>query len=289
MSPESQSPGAPGTQETLVFDDLRPFLLLKNGNYLYKLPFRDGHAVLKVYIGSRGTLGRIYKSFANVVLYGQTSYLARTRKRIEHECLALWAEHGFRTFGVYEDVDVKAPQAPAGYWLLLEYLDRIKIDAYVSDEKRDLDDRLQIWHKFLGEFGKRHKLAIELREPRLVHENGDGKHVMILDDGELLWFDFEMVYRSKSGVAQHVAHEIIQFLWQILKKCEPQTAERLLNEAVAHYPDRERLEDAWRYFLKSPNIVMRAARAIDMRRKRARKPTSKYNVARRLKEALERA
>ena len=35
--------------ETLRFDTLKDKLLLKNGNYLYKVPYRDGHAVLKVW------------------------------------------------------------------------------------------------------------------------------------------------------------------------------------------------------------------------------------------------
>ena len=68
-------------QEVIQFDDLSPHLLLQNGNYLYKVPFGDGWAVLKVYYGSRGTWGRLTKSFSNVVLYGQTSYMPKTRCR----------------------------------------------------------------------------------------------------------------------------------------------------------------------------------------------------------------
>ena len=69
-------------KEVLTFEDLTPYLLLKNGNYLYKVPFRDRFAVLKVYYGSRGTWSRLQKSFSNVVLYGQTSYMPKTRCRI---------------------------------------------------------------------------------------------------------------------------------------------------------------------------------------------------------------
>lgn len=273
--------------ERLVFDDLTPYLLLKNGNYLYKVPFRDGHAVLKVYFGSRGPIGRVYKSIANVFLYGQTSYLAYTRRRIEKECLELWAKHGFRTFGVYENVEVEAPGAPKDGWLLLEYVDTIKIWQVLSDEERPLEERLALWRRFLGEYGRRHDLAVELREPRLVHENGDGKHVMILEDGSFLWFDFEMVYRSRRKVRWLVAHEIVQYLWQILKTCTPETQEHLLREAVAHYPNRQRLTDAADYFLRNPNPVMRGLRALERRfRKRAQKPTSKYKVAARLRDAI---
>ncbi len=41
-------------KEVIRFNDLSPYLLLKNGNYLYKIPFRDGFAVLKVYYEDSG-------------------------------------------------------------------------------------------------------------------------------------------------------------------------------------------------------------------------------------------
>ena len=131
--------------ETLVFDDLDPHLLLKNGNFLYKVPFRDGHAVLKVYYGSRGVIGRFYKSIANVLLYGQTSYMARTRLRIERECLALWAKKGFRTFEVYDDVTVEAPKCPEDGYLLLEYVDKPKLHVYMADRDIPADERFALY------------------------------------------------------------------------------------------------------------------------------------------------
>lgn len=272
--------------ERLTFDDLEPYLLLKNGNFLYKIPFRGGHAVLKVYFGSRGALGRVYKSIANVLLYGQTSYLAYTRRRIERECLALWSECGFRTFEVYEDVEIEAPNCPPGGWLLLEFVDEIKINAFMADLERAEDERFVTWRRFLGEWGRRHALAIERREPRLVHENGDGKHVMVLPDGEFLWFDFEMIYRSRKSVRWQVAHEVMQYMWEILRHCGPDMEERLLRETVAHYPERQRLADACDLFLRPPGWFMRVARRLDRKRARAKKPSSKYNVARKLRAAL---
>ena len=67
--------------EVLRFDDLRPFLLLRNGNFLYRLPLRDGWCVLKVYHGSRGVISTLGKSLENVCLAGQTSYLPGARRR----------------------------------------------------------------------------------------------------------------------------------------------------------------------------------------------------------------
>jgi hypothetical protein len=273
------------TPEILRFDDLTPFLLLKNGNYLYRVPYRDDFAVVKVYYGSRGALSTWYKSAENV-LAGQTSYQPLTRLRVERECLEVWRKHGFRVYDTYDDVVIEAPQAPAGGYTVFEYRVGPKLNDYLSDASIPPDERFATYRRFLLEWSRRHELAIEQREPRLVHENGDGKHVMLFDDG-FHWFDFEMVWRDPSRIEEHVAHEILQYLWQISKTVPEAMRERLLAETVEGYPEPERLRDAWRLFLAPRQGVMRLARGIDQRiSARAKKPTSKYNLARRLRARL---
>ena len=273
--------------ETLRFDDLKQYLLLKNGNFLYKIPFRGGWAVLKVYYGSRGTLGRLRKSVDNI-LAGQTSYMPATRRRNEWECLALWRRHGFRVFDVYPEVEVVAPDCPPGGYMLFEFVEKPKLDAFLRDGTRSVEERLALYRRWLSEWGRRHEIAVAEREPRLVHENGDGKHVMILDDGRFLWFDFEMAYRSRARVGQHVSHEIIQYLWYLMRNTPDEIRARLLEETVAHYPGRERLEGAYEFFFRHPNLLHRAGRALERRFKaKAQRPLSKYGVAHGLKEALE--
>jgi hypothetical protein len=269
----------------LRFDDLTPYLLLKNGNFLYKIPFRGDHAVVKVYYGSRNWLQTMTKSLQNFAS-GQSSYLPRTRWRIERECLAVWRERGFRVYETYDDVRIDAPGCrPEGY-TVFEYRTGPSLNRYLNDDAIPLEDRLDVWRRFLLEWGRRHQLAIAEREPRLVHENGDGKHVLVLDEG-FLWFDFEIVWTAPSRVADQVAHEIIQYLWQISKSVPESLRPRLLEETVAHYPDTDRLRDAWRFFLANRSPIQRIARGLDRGTARGRKPTSKYRVAARLRSLLE--
>jgi len=271
--------------ERICFDDLRPYLLLQNGNFLYKVPYRDGWAVLKIYYGSRGRAARLRKSIGNWTA-GQTSYLPRTRCRIEKECLALWRRHGLRVFDVL-DVEVEAPGCVPGGYLLLEYVSAPKLGEFIRDESRPVEERMEMWRRFLPEWGHRHELAIRHREPRLVHENGDCKHVMLVDQG-FLWFDFEMVYRHASRVELHVSHEIVQYLWQLLRGLPQDLKDRVLDETVKGYPAPERLVAASDYFLENPSPVRRVGRAVERRfRARAQKPTSKYHVAERLRERLQ--
>ena len=62
--------------------------------------------------------------------------------------------------------------------------------------------------------------------------------------------------------------------------------DRLIEETVTHYPNRDRMRSAPDVFLEHPLWHVRLARSIDMRRSRARKPSSKYGLARRLKKAV---
>lgn len=271
--------------ETLRFDDLSPYLLLKNGNYLYKIPFRGGHAVVKVYYGSRSPVQTLFKSLENWAV-GQTSYQPRTRLRVERECLDVWRKHGFRVYDTYDDVRIEAPQCPEGGYTVFEYRKGPNMNEYLSDPGIDLEERFATYRRFLAEWGRRHALAVSERETRLVHENGDGKHVMIFEDG-FHWFDFEMVWRNASRIEENVSHEIIQYLWQISKSIPEPLRPRLVTETVAHYPDRERLHEAWRLFLDNRRPLQRLARGLDRRSARGRKSTSKYAVAERLREQLE--
>ncbi len=103
--------------EILEIEILGQYLLLKNGNYLYKIPFRKGYAVLKVYYGSRSRLRYIGGSVSNF-FEGQTSFMPRARMVNEKKCLKIWRQAGFRVFDTYSDVIVK--DLPEGGYMLLK-------------------------------------------------------------------------------------------------------------------------------------------------------------------------
>jgi len=272
-------------KERLRFGELARHLLLKNGNYLYKVPFRGGFAVLKVYQGSRSWLEYALKTVGNVVVCNQTSFMPRARRRTELQCLKLWREAGFRVFDVFEEVEVEGldPTLHA----LFEYVPAKRLVDLLGDPALPLERRLALWRGFLPVWHRRHRLALERAEPRLVHENGDLKHVMPLPDGDYLQFDFEMVFRSRRRVKEFVAREILSFLKSLGKTVGERDFGTFVAETVRHYPGRDLLEHTHAFAFANPNPLLRLARAIDRRIKpRARKPFSKYNVARRLQGAL---
>ncbi len=269
--------------EVLEIENLDRYLLLKNGNYLYKIPFRNGYAVLKVYYGTRSMWRYIGGSVSNF-FEGQTSFMPRARMLNEQTCMKIWRGAGFRVFDTYDDVVVKG--LPEGGYMLFEYLPALKFKDYFGDASAALEDRLHTYRRFLKEWYRRHDLAIKRREPRLVHENGDMKHVMIVGD-QFLFFDFEMTYRSRRRVKEFVAREILAYLKSLGKIVGPELFPVFLKETIDHYPDGELLENAHRIMFDHPNLMIRCARAIDRRLyPRAAKPFSKHNVAQQLKKML---
>ena len=273
-------------KEVLRFDDLSPYLLLKNGNYLYKIPFRDGFAVLKVYYGTRNLPEYIAKSLGNVLINKQTSFMPLARWKTEYEALNLWREAGFRVFDTYDDVVVEGCVPEKG-WRLFEYVDRPRFIHYFADQNVPVEERLDMWKRFLPVWYRRHRLALERKEPRLIHENGDLKHVMIMEDGRFLFFDFEMVYWSRRQVKTLVAREILAYLKSLGNTVGPDLWDDFLKLTVETYPDRDLLEHTHTVVFKNPNPLVRAGRALDWKfSAKANKPCSKYNTALKLKNLL---
>ena len=273
-------------KEKLKFQDLNQYLLLKNGNYLYKVPFRDGFAVLKVYYGSRSAMTYIAGTISNY-FQGQTSFMPRARLANEKKCLDIWRNAGFRVFDIYEDVEVTG--LPEGGYMLFEYLPALKFMDYFGDTSIPLEGRMATYRRFLKEWHRRHNIAVTLREPRLIHENGDMKHVMITDEG-FLYFDFEMSFRShkKARVEEFVSREILAYLKSLHKIVGRELFSVFLDETIDHYPATEFLKNTYTVMFTHPNPVIRLARWFDRKTdRRAAKPHSKYNVALQLKNRLD--
>ena len=265
-------------ENELRFDNLKDYLLHKNGNYLYKVPFRGGWAVLKVYFGDQSKFRYVHKTYNNLVYNNKSSFMPRQRRLTELECLRIWREAGFRVFSTYDDVVVDG--LPEGGYALFEYIEAPRFKEYFADATVPVYKRLEMWRRFLPVWHRRHALAIEQRETKLVHENGDLKHVLIMDDGQLLFFDFEMVFRSPSRIKEFVAREIMTYLKSLCHYVPPNEWMIFMKETLDHYPDRELLESIYDFAFHHPNPFLRFGRFMDrVIKPRARKKFSKYNVA----------
>ena len=271
--------------EQLHFDDINQYLLLKNGNYLYKVPYREGFAVLKLYYGSRGWPERILKTLDYLLVSGQTSFMPKARLRTEQDAMRVWREAGFRVFDIYDDIKVDG--LPDGGYALYEYVEGRHFHKLLPDESVPLEERLSVYRIFLEQWQRRHRLAVECSEPRLIHENGDLKHV-IDRQGELIWFDFEICFRSRTHVEDLVAREIVNYLKSLADFMPTRECfELFFSETMNGYTDKEMLANVYPVFLANRRPPVRLGRRIEYRfGKRAKRPNSKYRMALRVREHL---
>jgi hypothetical protein len=273
--------------ERLHFDDLNRHLMLKNGNYLYKVPFRGGNAVLKVYYGSRGPVETLLKTLDNVLLAGQTSFMPKARLRNEQTAMAIWKDAGIRVFEIYRDVTVDG--LPEGGYALYEYVPGVNFHKLLGNDRYPLEERLSLYREFLRQWYKRHRLAVDRSEPRLIHENGDLKHVMV-HEGKLYWFDFEMCFRSGRHVEDLVARELMAYIKSLRQFVKNDSLfDLFFDETVRGYEGKEFLEAVYPVFFRNRNVLTRLARNADYRlRAKQRRPGSKYSLAIRVRDRMAR-
>jgi hypothetical protein len=142
------------------------------------------------------------------------------------------------------------------------------------------------WRRWVPEWHRRHAIAVREREPRLIHENGDVKHVMLWEGG-FLYFDFEICFTSRD-VRDLVGREMLAYMRSVGKFFGEELYERMTDELVAHYPDKTLLLAAWEHAFRNPNLVIRAGRFLDRTLKpRHQRRWSKYQVALDLKRRLD--
>ena len=109
----------------------------------------------------------------------------------------------------------------------------------------------------------------------------------MLWNDELVFFDFEMVFRSRHRVREFVGREILAFLKSLGKSVGEEHWDRFLQETVEHYPNRDMLDYTYEFAFKNANPVLRLGRWLDRKVKpRAKKPFAKYNAALKLHQIL---
>ena len=280
--------GTPPRPVVLQLDRLEKTPLAGEGNFVWRIPFEggtDGCAVLKVYFGSRSPLLYLKKTLGNLLLTGRTSHQPRARFRMETDCVRLWERHGFRCFGMHPEVTVEG--LPEGGYMVYDWTPGRHFREYFRDDSVPLEERLALWRRWVPEWHRRHAIAVRENEPRLIHENGDVKHVMLWQGG-FTYFDFEIAFRSRD-VRDLVGREMLAYMRSVGKFFGEEMYERMTDVLVDAYPDKSLLLEAWIHAYRNRNPAIRLGRAAD----RALKPRhqarwSKYTVARDIKLRLDR-
>src|SRR5262245_28526417 len=213
-------------------------------------PRGDGrHLVVKAVLGGRPVVVKLYgrkRARLQTVLreigvhfVGRSSTLPRVRCAVERDVLELWREHGF---DVPEVLDLELPVHERRPHLVLEWVAGRDLRAILADHKIPQARKKALLARFAHAWSRRHDLALELREPRLIQVHPGFHHVLVCGD-RLVHFDFELTYTNPRAVPRLVQREIVGFL-RTLRTSARETYPTLLAALTQAYGSSDRITDA---------------------------------------------
>ena len=178
-----------------------------HGVFLIKTPQKQW--VVKCYGHKRDRLQRLLSRWENFFT-GRSALDPESRFYTEKETLRTWRQYGFDVFQEPGDLPPMAIDFPH---LVFEYIPGQTLKEYFLDPAIKKTDKLTMLKRFVPEWSRRHRLALETENHRLIQERATFQHVFISPaDNRLIYFDFEIVYTSRHSLKGIIAREIAGYL-----------------------------------------------------------------------------
>jgi len=214
---------------------------------------------------------------------GRTPYTAAARRQTEARCLHLWQSCGFDVPTlVTPPLDFPALPAP---FLLQAFVPGPTLADALGDDAIPWADRRALWQRAVAAWGRRHEAALARREPALIQEHPGLDHLLV-SGPRLVTFDMEVAYTGRATVPDRIAAELCGLVRSLFKRLPPEPAAALLDDLVAAYPVRARLEEIHPALFNHPAPLRRLGHRLDRRWLRKPGALDKYEAARRIQAAL---
>ena len=213
-------------------------------------------------------------------LGGQVPVEYRTpaeRCRYEADCLAVWAGHGF---AVPRVLAAHTGEAGGRVRLCLSWCEGERLDAVLRDGQRSVAERLHLVAELLGKVGQRHRLAIRLRDHRLVQFDSNLGNTLVTAGGPV-WIDFASG-RSSEPVQRSCVRELTKLCVAMARCLGREHLDTVVTAMRDDYAVPEVLELGVR---DSTRGVLQPLHRLRDRWRRKRRPVTRVD----LYEALERA
>jgi hypothetical protein len=253
---------------------------LPPGNRIWRVDLPGGTVLQKVYGDKGGALAARLQAGIHALARVKSSPRARKRLETERALLRLWREAGI---DVPADLTDRHPGlASRGDTLVLEFVDGVELLYALDGGMPDRARRDALLRRFAAAWGRRHALALDRGDARLLHGHGTMLHVLVAGD-RLVTIDLEQTFHPRIPVPVLVAREIAAYLKSLAKRAPDEVFRRDLEVLVSAYPRREVLADAVHRHLDDPGLLWRLDRLV--RRDRGRR-SGKYRVLGMLREAL---
>ncbi|HEX5010428.1 MAG TPA: hypothetical protein VFY71_08495 [Planctomycetota bacterium] len=233
-----------------------------DGNRVWRVDTSRGTVLQKLY-AERGDWLRAWGREVFSWLRGaKTGTRAAARRATEARLLALWRQHGC---DAPADVSTDYPELAGPRTLVLEFVEGPLLSDRLRDTTLAPAARAALLAAFGAAWGRRHRLALELREPALLQEHGTLQHVIVAgapDAPHFVTFDHENAFARAGDMEAHVAKEVASVLPSLYRSQPRPDGQRLATEVkdaqfredvkalVAGYGDAEPLRAACARYLQ---------------------------------------
>ncbi len=253
------------------------------GNRIWPVPSPRGGVLQKLYAPHSSGPGYWARLALERLARRKTPTTVAARHATERELLRLWRAAGC---DVPAELSTELPQLAHPRVNVIEHVPGKLLGRLLADETLPRVERDALLARFAAAWGRRHALAVERRDARLVQEHGTFLHVIVSGE-RLVTIDLEQAYRPRADVVPLVAREIASYVRALAKGASEERLRADLRALVAAYPRRDLLDAAVREHLANPNPVRRLLWALDRRLRRDRRRTlGKYGSLELLRDVL---
>jgi hypothetical protein len=270
-----------------------------NGNRVWRVETPSGPVLQKLYGERGGWLHAWLRELGSALRGAKTGTRAAARRATEARVLALWRSHGC---DAPAELSAEHPDLANERTLVLEFVEGPLLDERLRDRALGEPARAALLAAFGAAWGRRHRLALSLREPALLQEHGTLQHVIVAgppDAPRFVTFDHENAFARASDVEAHVAKEVGSVL-PSLYRSQPRTeGQRLatdlkdtqfcedLRALIAGYGDAAPLREACERYLRPRGAVWRSICRVDRgREERSGARAGKFRVLGMLADTL---
>jgi hypothetical protein len=240
--------------------------------------------VVKIYHHKRGPLQRFFSGLENYIT-GRSPLDPRSRFSTEKKTLNIWQENGF---DVFRRSNQSPPVSIDFPHLVFEYVSGRTLKEYFLDSAIGKAEKLNTFKRFIPDWSRRHALAFETRNHYLIQERATLQHVfMSAEDDRLIYYDFEIVFTPRHSLPAIIAREIAGYIRSLFSVVPKDDFNDYLDILIREYPHQEFLHYPYDYFFQHPNRLLRLLYSIDRQRSRNRRPHSKYNIALKIRDYMQ--
>jgi len=220
-----------------------------------KVETSGGPVVVKRFLRKRSWLRQGMMQLGCWTFAGKSNSWPRGRRRTEAECMALWQRHGFDVFRVRDaavPLEVREPH------LILEFCPGRTLYDILEDPTVREEEKRGLLERFSSRWGERHHKALDLMEPRLLHEHGSFRHVFV-SGPRLITFDLEVAWVRRRLTPHLVGREVASFLRSLGRASRGEGFEERLEAVVDAYPHPDLLRTVVEDALHPSSPVRRIA------------------------------